>query len=136
DILPITFLVAAYYYFYLGFDKTLAMHFDGPAQTQHTRLEFLVQRSEISQVAFAIYLLYATVLESTPWQATFGKRLVGIRVTNSRGRRLGFAWALGRNLAKLVSGLPLGLGYLWALFSEKKLTWHDMLSDTTVTESE
>ncbi|MGB7346027.1 MAG: hypothetical protein WBD20_17550, partial [Pirellulaceae bacterium] len=42
DILPITFLVAAYYYFYLGFDKTLAMHFDGPAQTQHTRLEFLV----------------------------------------------------------------------------------------------
>jgi len=37
-----------------------------------------------------------------------------------------------RNLAYLISLLPLGLGYFWAGWDEKKQAWHDKLAHTVV----
>jgi hypothetical protein len=36
----------------------------------------------------------------------------------------------GRLAALLVSLLPMGLGFAWAIFDEDHLTWHDRLSRT------
>jgi len=63
-------------------------------------------------------------------RATPGMRYAGIELntfsgyTTSRGQRC------GRLLALLLSVLPLGLGMVWALFDDGKLTWHDRLSKT------
>jgi len=47
-----------------------------------------------------VWLGYGTILESSAWQATFGKRIMGLRVYNSEAGRLLPLQAAGRNLCK------------------------------------
>jgi uncharacterized RDD family membrane protein YckC len=47
-----------------------------------------------------IWIGYGTLLESSPWQATLGKRWMGLRVYNSQGSRPSLLQAAGRNLVK------------------------------------
>ena len=74
------------------------------------------------------FWLYYALMESSPWQATLGKRALSIVVTDLDGNRISFGRATGRYWAKLLSGLLLGIGYLMPLFTEKKQTLHDSLA--------
>jgi RDD family protein len=47
-------------------------------------------------------LLYFALLESSRWQATIGKRVMGLRVTTLDDGRVGFLRALLRNALKLI----------------------------------
>jgi hypothetical protein len=47
-------------------------------------------------------LLYFALMESSRWQATIGKRVVGLRVMTMGGGRVGFPRALLRNVLKLI----------------------------------
>jgi uncharacterized RDD family membrane protein YckC len=77
-------------------------------------------------------LFYWAGLESSRWQATLGKRAVGIRVTDLDGRRISFPRALGRTLAKLLSTLIFMIGYLMAGWTERKQALHDLIAGTLV----
>ena len=84
-------------------------------------------------VSLAVTWLYHALMESSEWQATVGKRAVGIIVTDMEGRRVSFARATGRHFAKIVSNLvPLEIAYIMAGFTEKKQALHDMLADCLV----
>jgi uncharacterized RDD family membrane protein YckC len=77
-------------------------------------------------------LLYWPVLESSGWQATVGKRIMGLQVTDADGARLSFVHALLRMLAKIVSSIPMGLGFLIAAFTARKQALHDIITKTLV----
>src|SRR5258708_1105900 len=77
-------------------------------------------------------LLYWGILQASPRQATFGKSLLGLKVTDSDGERLSLVRSLVREIAKIVSGIPMGLGFLLAAFTGRKQALHDMLASTTV----
>ena len=47
-------------------------------------------------------LLYFAVFESSRWQATWGKRALGLRVVTTGGAPVSFLRALWRNLLKLI----------------------------------
>ncbi|HUQ50977.1 MAG TPA: RDD family protein [Gammaproteobacteria bacterium] len=79
------------------------------------------------------YFLYCALLESSSWQATVGKRAMGIRVTNRRGERIAFARAAVRFVAKLLSVLTLFLGYLLAALTPRRQALHDLIAGTLVT---
>lgn len=81
---------------------------------------------------FLIQLLYWPVLESSARQATYGKRLLGIQVEHAGGGRTTFLRALGRNLAKIISGIPLGLGFVMVAFTGRKQGLHDMIAKCVV----
>ncbi|HEX6802274.1 MAG TPA: RDD family protein [Terriglobales bacterium] len=49
-------------------------------------------------------VLYFALFESSAWQATFGKRLLDIHVTNNQGRRIGVRRAVGRWFWKFFLG--------------------------------
>jgi uncharacterized RDD family membrane protein YckC len=69
-------------------------------------------------IAVFLWIGYGTVLESSPWQATVGKRVMGLRVYDSQGQRLEPLQAAGRNLVKDGPFLALSLipgGNLWSL---------------------
>ena len=83
-------------------------------------------------VAIGLGWIYAAGLECSPWQATVGKRWVGIKVTDANGERLGFLQATGRHAGKYLSALPCFLGFIAALFSSRGMAWHDRLADTRV----
>lgn len=79
-----------------------------------------------------IWFLYAPVLESSEIGATIGKHLMGIQVKDLSGRRISFRAALIRNLMKVASNALLMIGALFALFTARKQTLHDLVADTTV----
>jgi uncharacterized RDD family membrane protein YckC len=77
--------------------------------------------------------LYHALLESSEWQATAGKKALGLAVTDLGGDKISFARASGRHFAKIVTGLiPFGVGYILAGITEKKQALHDMLAGCLV----
>ncbi len=76
--------------------------------------------------------LYFAVMESSRKQATFGKQLLGIKVTDLQGERITFARASGRFFGKILSSLTLLIGYIMAAFTERHQALHDMLAGTVV----
>ena len=77
--------------------------------------------------------LYFAGMESSARQATFGKSVMSLRVTNAEGQRISFGHATGRFFAKIVSGMvPLGIGYIMAGFTERKQALHDLIAGTLV----
>ena len=83
-------------------------------------------------VFMLVAFFYWPVLESTERKATVGKQLLGIQVTDANGAQLSFVRALLRNLAKILSSLPFGLGFLLAAFTPKKQALHDMITKCLV----
>jgi uncharacterized RDD family membrane protein YckC len=78
-----------------------------------------------------IDMLYAAILIAV-FSATIGKMIMGLQVVRTDGSKVDFGRALLREFAKILSGLALGLGFLWAAFDEKNQTWHDKIADTLV----
>jgi uncharacterized RDD family membrane protein YckC len=85
-------------------------------------------------IGLAVGWLYNALCESSSWQGTVGKKVLGIRVTDEYGRRISFARATGRHFAKNLSALVCFVGFIMAAFTEKKQALHDMLAGTLVLE--
>jgi uncharacterized RDD family membrane protein YckC len=86
---------------------------------------------------FAIFLLpwvYEAMMLSSEKQATVGKMVLGLVVTDLNGSRISFGRATGRHFAKWLSALILGIGFLMVAFTEKKQALHDMIADTLVVD--
>lgn len=131
DILPIILVTSAGFYLFLGFDETIQQYLNARDDI-NTRIAFLRQRNQIRDFSFLVYIVYCGFLEGSAMQGTIGKRLLGLRVTDKNGRPLTRGRSFGRNVAKLISYIPLGLGFLWAIWSKHNRTWHDMLAKTLV----
>jgi uncharacterized RDD family membrane protein YckC len=77
--------------------------------------------------------IYNAAMESSKHQGTLGKMALGLIVTDSQGRPIGFGHATGRYFAKIITGLiPFGIGYAMAGFTEKKQALHDMIAGCLV----
>jgi uncharacterized RDD family membrane protein YckC len=83
-------------------------------------------------VFMVVSWFYFTLFESSPRQATPGKMLMGIFVTDELGARLTIPMALVRTLTKIISGLFCFLGYIMALFTARSQALHDMLASSLV----
>jgi uncharacterized RDD family membrane protein YckC len=76
--------------------------------------------------------LYEALMVSSSYQATLGKMIFGMKVTDLSGNRLSFAHATGRYFAKWISKLILGIGYIMVGFTARKQGLHDMIAGTLV----
>ncbi|MDA8633414.1 RDD family protein [Verrucomicrobiales bacterium] len=78
--------------------------------------------------------LYFTVFEVSPLNGSLGKRIVGLEVSRNNGSKIDIRTASLRNLAKIGSGLMLGIGFFISLFSPRGQTFHDLVSHTVVSQ--
>ena len=76
--------------------------------------------------------LYEALMESSSYQATLGKMVCGMKVTDLYGNRISFGRATGRHFAKILSAMLLGVGYIMVAFTERKQGLHDLLACTLV----
>jgi uncharacterized RDD family membrane protein YckC len=79
-----------------------------------------------------ITFFYWPVLESTAWRATVGKKVLGLVVGDIDGGGLSFLRSLLRNLAKIISSIPFGIGYVLAAFTARKQALHDLITKAVV----
>lgn len=86
----------------------------------------------VELIMLMVQWLYWALLESSAWQATLGKKLLGLYVTDLRGQRIPFGRASGRFFAKIISTLTIGIGYVMAGFTPKKQALHDMMAECLV----
>lgn len=77
-------------------------------------------------------LVWSVGFESSRWQATPGKRALGLVVTGDDGKKLTTGHALQRFLAASLSWLSLNIGHAMAALPPEHLTLHDRISDTRV----
>jgi uncharacterized RDD family membrane protein YckC len=83
-------------------------------------------------ILMAIDVAYYVGLTGT-YGATLGKMILGLRVVDANGQKIGIPKAALREIVgKFVSGFAIGLGYLWVAFDEKKQGWHDKIAGTFV----
>jgi len=75
---------------------------------------------------------YFALQESSSRQATVGKQAMNIIVTDLEGKRLSLARASLRYAAKIIAAIPVFIGFLLILFTEKKQGLHDILAKTLV----
>ncbi|PYT62995.1 MAG: RDD family protein [Acidobacteria bacterium] len=76
--------------------------------------------------------LYFAVMESSSWQATIGKKVLGLYVTDMQGRRLTLSRATGRTFAKYLSSMTAGVGYVLCGVTNKKQALHDIVANCLV----
>ena len=83
-------------------------------------------------LSLVVQWLYFALMESSAWQATLGKKALGLVVTDEHGERIGFGRATGRFFGKILSSITLMIGYMMAGWTERKQALHDMMASTLV----
>ena len=83
--------------------------------------------------------LYWALMESSSWQATLGKKALGLYVTDLAGNRVSFGKASGRFWSGKGLGMVPYIGPLYRLvdcilagFTERKQALHDMIAGCLV----
>src|SRR5579872_5442377 len=84
-------------------------------------------------LSVVVGVAYYGYLEGSASGQTIGKRVMGIRVYDLRGRGpIGIGRGIGRYFARILSALPLFLCCFWMLGDSEKQTWHDKIVGTVV----
>jgi uncharacterized RDD family membrane protein YckC len=83
-------------------------------------------------VGLLINWLYFTLFESSCWQATPGKRILRLFVTDMGFQRITFARANGRYWGKAISIMSFYIGFIMAGFTSRKQALHDIMAKTLV----
>lgn len=89
-----------------------------------------------SMVWIAIFTILFSLLEASKWQASPGKKLIGLYVCDMNGERLDFSQSFMRNFNKAFSLLTFNIGFLLAGLTRKRQALHDMMSHCLVMRRE
>ncbi|MCC6264226.1 MAG: RDD family protein [Bryobacterales bacterium] len=97
-------------------------HVDFPMSAASIKLALGVV---LGGVAIAYYTLFVTCEWETP-----GWRAVGLRLVRLDGQNPTWRQRWLRYAAEFISLAAAGAGYMWILFEEERLGWHDQISGT------
>lgn len=114
----------------LQFNTWKQVIFDGSISAME--MQPLLQLFFYSMYFPVLHWLYYTLLESSPKQATVGKFTLGLKVTDLRGKRISFWQANLRYFSRVLSALPILLGFALILFTRRRQALHDYVSRTVV----
>ncbi len=78
-----------------------------------------------------IWLYYAK-MESSPLQATVGKLVLGLKVTDLNGQQISFKRATARYFGKFVSLLLAFIGFLMIAMTKNNQGLHDIMASCVV----
>lgn len=82
-----------------------------------------------------IAFFYHTILESSGWKATLGKRIMEIQVVDYNYEKISYFKAIIRFVTKILSAITLLIGFIMAGFTEKKQALHDLIAKTYVVKN-
>jgi len=80
----------------------------------------------------SIWIFYHTTFDSSASQATFGKKMLNLKVIDLYGKRISIPRSLFRSLVVFISVAAMGLGIWYISTDSKKQGWHDLIAGTYV----
>jgi uncharacterized membrane protein len=83
-------------------------------------------------LGLALSAAYFTYMPVAYGGQTIGKMAAGLAVVRTDGSSLDYGRAAGRWVGYYISSLPAFLGFLTAVFTDKKRALHDFIADTRV----
>ncbi len=83
-------------------------------------------------ITIVVGVAYFAGMESSSMQATLGKKMLGMVVTDVNGNRISLLRAIGRYFAKYISAIILLIGFIMVAFTQRKQGLHDMIAGTLV----
>jgi uncharacterized RDD family membrane protein YckC len=95
----------------------------------------LVSAAAIVAINLVSWIYFAS-MESSPYQATAGKLVLGLQVTDQTGKRLTFWRAALRFFYKVLSFVVFCLGYAFISMSPHRQALHDLLAGSLVTKKD
>ena len=101
-------------------------------QAVNTQLDQLGVSIADMLISTLIWWVYTAAFLSSPWQATIGKRVCGLKVTDYNGRQITFGRASGRYFASILSGILLGIGFLMIGWTRHRQGLHDLMANTLI----
>jgi uncharacterized RDD family membrane protein YckC len=132
DSIVLFLLLSAIAYIVANFFPSYAKLFQNP----HHLITGDVDAPMVGPVAqltpIVVSLLYYSILQSSPWQASVGMKGCGLKITNDKYERISFLRALGREIAVYLSIFILFIGFFMIAFTKKKQALHDLIADTYV----
>ena len=89
-------------------------------------LVLLVDQTIASLLSLIVGVVYFATLEGGRTGQTLGKKALGIRVidANTAGP-IGFGRGVIRYFGRIISAIPIFLGYFWMLWDSESQCWHD-----------
>jgi uncharacterized RDD family membrane protein YckC len=96
-------------------------------------IAILKQGAVVQLLNLVISVAYFTYFEGGSSGQTVGKMVLGIRVYDLRqGGPIGYGRGFIRWISRILSTIPLFLGYFWMLWDSEKQCWHDKLAGSVV----
>lgn len=84
-------------------------------------------------LGFIIGIAYYVYFEGGPTGQTLGGRVMGVRVISLEdGASIGYGRAFIRYIGRIVSAIPILLGYFWMLWDSENQCWHDKFAGSIV----
>lgn len=116
--------------FLLGIDNTF--FYDKEVTVSEAKMKIEYSPSIPFLALFIVtWWIYDALMTSSSYQATMGKKLLYLKITDVEGNRLSFLRATGRYFARIASWF-LGFGILMVAFTKRKRGLHDFLAKTVV----
>ncbi len=118
----------------LWLDLSTRMLADPALQAQLTQATLRLCAGLTGTLVLASLLaaVYFIPFEASRWQATPGKRLLGLRVVAIDGQAMTLARAAARYFAGSLSWLSLNLGHALAMFRRDGRALHDLIAGTAI----
>jgi uncharacterized RDD family membrane protein YckC len=90
----------------------------------------------VTIIAMLVPMVYFPVFELSKWQASIGKCIMKLKVTNLAGNKISIGTAIGRQLGRLVDLVTYGVGIAMILWTKKHQALHDKIASTVVVSSD
>ena len=99
-----------------------------------TLVMFAIEMYGLAMILGFIWALgYHIYFPSSNMMATPGKAVLGLKITDESGNKIGAGKAILRYIGYIISGLTLYIGFIIVGFTENKRGLHDMVASTRVT---
>lgn len=103
----------------------------GPLRTVNPESYWLAI-GNVCMAPIVIDACYRILMERSPLEATLGKQILGIHITDQSGKKLSLLHAICRYLSRALSLGPFWIGLTFALFNKQRQVIHDRMSKTLV----
>lgn len=92
---------------------------------------FLLAAVDLFYLAATMWVYYCLQV-SSPWQATLGMKIIGIKMVDKGHKTISLSKATTRYFVACLSGLVFGIGFMMIFMTKQKESLHDKITNTTI----